>query len=196
MIKRFLFTANITSYKPVYLPVGDYRAVNWYRDIVYSSSSKEYLPFVETVRNYVFSEELHEVFCNPEKVSTRFNLMYLLNAIPIARIENENPDIARQIRRNLKIYTTHSAVYNFDEEFNKKVYKELNRVNRVISAGVNSWVRKKNTDRLRYVLENEVYEIEPHNNTDKLVEHLNRINKNLQEANVKDVVSNPLIWAS
>lgn len=196
MIKRFLFTPNMPSYKPIYLPFGDYKPVNWYRDIVYSTSSKEYLPFVETLRNYVFSEELHEVFCNPEKVSTRFNLMFLLTAITTARIETEKPDVARQIRRNLKIYTTHSAVYNFDEEFNKKVYKELSRVNRFINAGVNSWVRRNNTDMLRYVLEKEVYEIEPHKNTDKLVEHMNKIYRNLQEANIKSVLNNPLIWAS
>jgi len=196
MIKRFLFTANIPRYKPVYLPFGDYKAVNWYRDIVYSTCSKEYLPFVERVRDYVFSEELHEVFCNPERVSTRFHIMFLLTAITVARIETENTDIGRQIRRNLKIYTTHSAVFNFDEEFNQKVYKELSRVNRVINAGVYSWIRRHETDKLRYVLEKEVYEIEPHKDTDKLVEHLNRIYRNLQEASVKNVVSNPLIWSS
>lgn len=196
ILKRFLLTHSSPSYKPLYLPSQDYRPVSCYRDIIYSTSSKSYIPFIETIRNYVFSEDLSEVFNNPDKITTRFNLLYLLSSVAIYRIQTERPYIARQIKFNLKLYNRHSAVFNFYEEFNSRVYKEMNRSYNHIHTGVSSWILDSNTDRLKFILTNEVYELEPHPNTNQLIEYLNRIYTSLQEAKVKNVLSNPLIWIS
>lgn len=93
------------------LPLG-YHSVSFWSDSQLKRPG-EYRSFVKSTRDYVFSDDLCEVFGKPQKLVTYFRILNLYNSLVYNSLF-ESRVSTRGLNREVKILLKHWGVFMFE----------------------------------------------------------------------------------
>lgn len=150
---------------------------------------------VRRARDYVFSDSLRREFGAPMLLSARLGLQFLLVALLRCRVEaqGDREYTDKRLKRQQEVFIATEAVYLYDDDFNRKVERELFRSWSVLFHSVADWKHDSLLPSLRLSVLFEVYRGEELL-TDSAVSELQRIDSYLHSLPWTAIVDNKIEW--
>ena len=124
------------------------------------SAGNSFKPHLISVRNYVFSTALHPAFLNPMRISARLGISGLLLALLHCRLGHLRLPYypAAKLDRQYCLYLGTEAVYLYQDEYNARIERELQRSWKAILVSTIAWQADGLEKRYLETIKQEIYQ--------------------------------------